>query len=90
VEGSCEHGNELLGSVKHFGSSLVTEQLAASQEELSSMELVSGFKFGYVKRKNMIVRLLGNEQITSLLKITIVLTHFKSTHVCKARDRNYG
>jgi hypothetical protein len=68
----------------------VAEQLAASQEGHSSMELVSGLKFGYIKRKNVIVHLLGKEQITSLLEATTVLTHFKSMHVWKARVRNYG
>jgi hypothetical protein len=37
LEGSCEHGNEPLGSV---ANSCVAEGLAASQEGLSSMELV--------------------------------------------------
>jgi hypothetical protein len=32
VEGFCENGNEPLGSVKHFGKSLMAEELAASQE----------------------------------------------------------
>jgi hypothetical protein len=35
VEGSCEHGNELSGSIKFW----VAAQLAASQEGLSSMKL---------------------------------------------------
>jgi hypothetical protein len=38
VEGSCEHGNETSGSVKCW---VVVLQLAASQERLSSMKLVT-------------------------------------------------
>jgi hypothetical protein len=41
VEGSCEHGNELSGSIKYWGNFLVAAQLAASQEGLSFMELVN-------------------------------------------------
>jgi hypothetical protein len=40
LEGSCEHGNELSVSKKILGSSWVDERLAASQEGLSSMELI--------------------------------------------------
>jgi hypothetical protein len=40
-EGSCEHGNEPSGSVKCWEVLEHLLQLAASQEELSSMELVS-------------------------------------------------
>jgi hypothetical protein len=36
VEGSCEHGNEPLGSIKCW-EVLPAAQLAASQEGLSSM-----------------------------------------------------
>jgi hypothetical protein len=41
VEGSCEHGDEPLGSIIS-GKSIVVAQLAASQEWLSSMKLVKG------------------------------------------------
>jgi hypothetical protein len=41
VAGSCEHSNEPLNSIKLLGNSGVAERLAASQEGLSSMELVS-------------------------------------------------
>jgi hypothetical protein len=37
VEGSCEHGDELSGSLKLLGSSWVETQLAASQEGLRSV-----------------------------------------------------
>jgi hypothetical protein len=37
VEGSCEHGDEPSGSLKLLGISLVAAQLAASQEDLSSV-----------------------------------------------------
>jgi hypothetical protein len=37
VEGYCEHGNELLGSIKMLRISRAAAQLAASQEGLSSM-----------------------------------------------------
>jgi hypothetical protein len=40
VAGSCEHSDELLGSIKYWEILCVTEQLAASQG-LSSMELMS-------------------------------------------------
>jgi hypothetical protein len=40
VEGPCEHGIEPGGSIKCWGNSRVVAQLAASQEELSSMEFV--------------------------------------------------
>jgi hypothetical protein len=40
VEGCCENGNEPSGSIKCW-EVLVAEQLAASQEGLSSMKLVS-------------------------------------------------
>jgi hypothetical protein len=42
VESSCEHCNEALGSIK-CGSSSVAAQLAASQDGLSSMKLVSPY-----------------------------------------------
>jgi hypothetical protein len=41
VEGSCEHRNEPLGSIKCWEVFEFTEQLAASQVGLSSMELGS-------------------------------------------------
>jgi hypothetical protein len=37
MQGSCEHGDEPSGSLKMLGISWVAEQLAASQEELSSV-----------------------------------------------------
>jgi hypothetical protein len=37
VEGSCERSNELSGSIKHWEVVRVAAQLAASQEQLSSM-----------------------------------------------------
>jgi hypothetical protein len=40
VERSCEHGNETSGTIKVLGNSGVAERLAASQEGLSSVELV--------------------------------------------------
>jgi hypothetical protein len=40
VEGPCEHGNEPSGYIKCWEPG-VAEQLAVSQEGLSSMELVS-------------------------------------------------
>jgi hypothetical protein len=40
VEGSCEHGNEPSNAIKCLGNYGVAAQLAASQEGLSSMELV--------------------------------------------------
>jgi hypothetical protein len=40
VEGSCEHGNELLGSIKCWEILRAAAQLAAFQEGLCSMELV--------------------------------------------------
>jgi hypothetical protein len=39
VAGSCEHGNEPSGSI-NAGNSCVAERLLASQEGLSSVELV--------------------------------------------------
>jgi hypothetical protein len=44
LRGSCEHGNELSGSIKG-GVFSVIEQLLASQEGLRYMELVKGLKF---------------------------------------------
>jgi hypothetical protein len=41
VEGSCEHGNESLGSIKFWEVLELLHKLAAPQEGLSSMELVS-------------------------------------------------
>jgi hypothetical protein len=41
VEGSCEHGNELSSSMKCWKFFLVAPQIAASQEGLSYMKLVS-------------------------------------------------
>jgi hypothetical protein len=41
VEGSCQHGSEPSGSIKYLEILGVAERLAVSQEELSSMELVS-------------------------------------------------
>jgi hypothetical protein len=41
VAGSCEDGNEPSGSIKMLGNFSVAERLAASQEGLRSMELVS-------------------------------------------------
>jgi hypothetical protein len=41
VEGSCEHGDEPSGSIKLLGISSMTAQLAASQEELSSVSKYS-------------------------------------------------
>jgi hypothetical protein len=41
VSDSCEHGNELLGSIKNGGISLPTEQLLASLKGLSNTELDS-------------------------------------------------
>jgi hypothetical protein len=41
VGGSCEHGNESFGFHEMLGSSRVGTQVAASQEGLSSIELVS-------------------------------------------------
>jgi hypothetical protein len=41
VEGPCEHGNEPSGSITFWGNFLAAAQLAASQEGLSSIELVS-------------------------------------------------
>jgi hypothetical protein len=41
VENSFEHGNELSGSVEHWKILLVAERLVASQEALSSKELIS-------------------------------------------------
>jgi hypothetical protein len=40
VEGSCEHGNETFGFRKMLSYSWVAERLAASQEGLTSMELI--------------------------------------------------
>jgi hypothetical protein len=40
VEDLCEHGKERLGSIICWGNSSVAVQLAASQEGLSSMELL--------------------------------------------------
>jgi hypothetical protein len=40
VEGSCEHGKEPSGSIKRW-EILESERLAASQDRLSSMELIS-------------------------------------------------
>jgi hypothetical protein len=40
VEGSCEHGNESLVSIKCWEVHDQVAKLAASQEGLSSMELV--------------------------------------------------
>jgi hypothetical protein len=37
----CEHAVEPSGSIKMFGNSSVTEQLAASQEGLACREVVS-------------------------------------------------
>jgi hypothetical protein len=37
VEGSCEHGDEPLGSLKLLGISWVAAQLAVSREGLSSV-----------------------------------------------------
>jgi hypothetical protein len=41
MEGSCENGNEPSGSTKFWEIFEVAKQLAASQEGLTSMELVS-------------------------------------------------
>jgi hypothetical protein len=41
VEGSCEHRNEPLGSIKMQGSSRVAAQLETFQEGLSSLKLVN-------------------------------------------------
>jgi hypothetical protein len=41
VAGSPEYGNRHSGSIKFFGDSCVVEELEASQEGLSSMELLS-------------------------------------------------
>jgi hypothetical protein len=41
VEGSCEHGNKLSGSIKFLENIYVDAQLAAAKERLSSMELVN-------------------------------------------------
>jgi hypothetical protein len=41
VEGSCDHGNEPSGSINAGKVLGVATQLAASQEGLSSMKLVS-------------------------------------------------
>jgi hypothetical protein len=41
VEGSCEHGNEPLGSIGMLVNALGSERLAASQNGLCSMELIS-------------------------------------------------
>jgi hypothetical protein len=41
VAGTSEQGNNPSGSIKFFGDSCVAEKLEASQEGLSSMELVS-------------------------------------------------
>jgi 23S rRNA A2030 N6-methylase RlmJ len=41
VECSCEKSNEPSGSIKYVGSSWVAAQMVASQEGLSSMELVN-------------------------------------------------
>jgi hypothetical protein len=41
VEGSSEHGNEPSGPIKHWEILGVAERLAASQEGLSSTELVT-------------------------------------------------
>jgi hypothetical protein len=41
VEGSCEHGNETSGSINCCEVFKVVAQLAATQEGLSSMKLVS-------------------------------------------------
>jgi hypothetical protein len=41
VEGSCEHGDEPLGSLKLLGISRMAAQLAASQEGLSSVSKYS-------------------------------------------------
>jgi hypothetical protein len=41
VEGSCEYGSEPSGSIKCWEILEQLAQLAASQEGLSSMELVS-------------------------------------------------
>jgi hypothetical protein len=40
VESSFEDGNELSGSIEHWEILLVAEQLVASHEALSSMELI--------------------------------------------------
>jgi hypothetical protein len=40
VEGSCEHGNEPSCAIKFWKVLEQLAQLAASQEELSTMELV--------------------------------------------------
>jgi hypothetical protein len=37
VEGSCEHGDEPSGSLKFLAISSMAAQLAASQEEFSSV-----------------------------------------------------
>jgi hypothetical protein len=41
VEGFCEHRNKPLDSIKFEGNFLVSAQLAASQEEFNSMDLIS-------------------------------------------------
>jgi hypothetical protein len=41
VAGSCDHGNESSGSITCWEFFCVDEKLLASQEELSSLELVN-------------------------------------------------
>jgi hypothetical protein len=41
VADACEHGNKPSRFIKLFGNSYITGRLLASQEELSSMEVVS-------------------------------------------------
>jgi hypothetical protein len=41
MEGSCEHGNEIFGSHKMLGNFSVSDRLAASEEGLRFMELVT-------------------------------------------------
>jgi hypothetical protein len=52
MEGSSEHSNEILGSIKYLGNSWVDAQLVASQEGLMSMELVSSCMNGEHEQNN--------------------------------------
>jgi hypothetical protein len=77
MDGACKRGNELSGFYRILGNSWAAERLAASQEGLSSMELMS----------ELVVIVTHNDlkicNIAVLSHELLLVNHFLTLHPCR-------